>query len=122
MQWQPGPTMIESRRQNRAVAYALYVNAAVLVAILVALLSRSDSPSILSAAMAQHQAPIAGGGGVFIMPAQFSVNTWGCYLLDIDAQTVVAYQFYPGDKQLRFIAARSYRYDRRLSNFNTTPP
>src|SRR5947207_1868499 len=113
--------MKRPRRKN-AVAYAVYVNAAVLVAILIAVLSRNDSPSLLPAALAQHQAPIAGGGGVFIMPAQFSVNTWGCYLLDIDAQTVVAYQFYPGDRQLRFVAARNYRYDRRLGNYNTSPP
>jgi hypothetical protein len=109
-------------RRHPAVVYALYVNAAVLVAILVAILAKSDSaPSLLPAAYAQQQPPIAGGGGVFIMPAQFSVNTWGCYLLDIDAQTVVAYQFYPGDRQLRFVAARNYRYDRRMANYNTTP-
>jgi len=72
-------------------------------------------PSFLPAAYAQQQPPIAGGGGVFIMPAQFSVNTWGCYLLDIDAQTVVAYQFYPGDRQLRFVAARNYRFGRAQS-------
>jgi hypothetical protein len=56
------------------------------------------------------------------MPAQFSPNTWGCYVMDVDTQTLVAYQFLPGEKQLRLIAARNFRFDRRLGNFNTTPP
>jgi hypothetical protein len=55
------------------------------------------------------------------MPGQLSNNTWGCYLLDVDTQTLVAYQFYPGEKQLRLVAARNFKYDRKLSNFNTTP-
>jgi hypothetical protein len=100
---------------------ALYLNAAVLVVIAFTLMSRPTAPSFLPAALAQNQQPIAGGAGLFVMPAQFSVNTWGCYLLDVDTQTLCAYQFYPGDKLLRLIAARNFRSDRRLSNFNTTP-
>ena len=69
-----------------------------------------------------QQMPIGGGAGVFIVPGQFSSNTWGCYLMDVDAQTLCAYQFYPGDKQLRLIAARYFRYDRKLKNFNTPSP
>ena len=119
------------RRPQRPVVYALYLNAALLLAILVALLSRGGgdgaSPSWLPglpaafAANPQPPQPIAGGGGIFLMPAQFSVNTFGCYVMDIDAQTLCAYQFYPGEKQLRFVAARSFRFDRRLENFNTIP-
>jgi hypothetical protein len=41
--------------------------------------------------------------------------------MDVDQQTLAAYQFYPGDKQLRLIASRYFRYDRKLKNFNTTP-
>jgi len=55
------------------------------------------------------------------MPAQFSSNTWGCYVMDVDSQTLCAYQFLPGEKQLRLIAARNFRFDRRLGNFNTVP-
>ncbi len=108
-------------RRHHAVAIALYINAALLFALVVILLSRDGSPRFMPAAFAQEQPPIAGGGGVFVMPAQFSVNTWGCYLLDIDAQTLCVYQFYPGDKQLRLLSARNFRFDRRLNNFNTFP-
>lgn len=114
------------------LALALWANAAALGLIAVALLWRAGSgrgfefPQVLPAAYAQNNPagvmpPIAGGAGLFLMPAQFSVNTWGCYVMDVDSQTLVAYQFLPGEKQLRLIAARDFRFDRRLSNFNTTP-
>lgn len=66
-------------------------------------------------------APIAGGGGLFMMPGQFSQNTWGVYLMDIDTQVICSYQFYPGEKQLRLVASRNFSWDRRLKNFSTTP-
>jgi hypothetical protein len=104
------------------VATALWANAALLAVIAVVLLSRGGTPSLLPGAYAQNQAPIAGGAGVFIMPAQMQTNVWGCYLLDVDNKTICAYQFYPGEKKLRLTAARSYRYDTRLENFNTDMP
>lgn len=108
--------------RHNPVSYALYLNAAILLAILVALLCRDNAPRFLPAALAQNQPCVVGGGnGVFIVPAQFSVNTWGCYLMDTDTQSLCAYQFYPGDKLLRLVAARNCKFDRRLGNFNTTP-
>jgi hypothetical protein len=56
------------------------------------------------------------------MPGQLSVNQWGCYIMDIDAQTLCAYEFYPGEKQLRLVAARNFHFDRKLGNYNTLPP
>lgn len=111
-------------RSKQSIAVALWANAALLLAILVVLATGGNArnwPAFAPRAYAQEQAPIAGGAGVFVMPAQFSTNTWGCYLLDVDAQTLCAYQYYPGDKQMRFIAARSYKYDRRLADYNTAP-
>ncbi|HMB95884.1 MAG TPA: hypothetical protein VKK61_07585, partial [Tepidisphaeraceae bacterium] len=108
--------------RERWTTVALYLNAALLVAVLIVLLGRDNAPRILPAALGQNQLPIGGGAGVFIVPAQFSVSTYGCYLMDIDAQTLCAYEFFPGDKQLRLIAARNFRYDRRLGNFNTEKP
>lgn len=110
-------------KPNRSLSVALWVNAALLAVIALALL-RSPSvqfPEILPAAYGQPAQPIAGGAGLFLMPGQFSSNTWGCYVMDVDSQTLCAYQFLPGEKQLRLIAARNFRFDRRLGNFNTTP-
>jgi hypothetical protein len=114
--------MTRLRRPN-PIAAALYVNAAILLAILVALLSRNNSfPSILPAALAQQQQlPIAGGSGLYVMPAQLSDRIWGCYVLDADNQTLSCYQYWPGEKVLRLAAARSIRYDHQLKNFNTEP-
>ena len=112
-------------RRNNALVAALYVNAALLLAILVALLSGARMPSIGSAAYAEPLAPqpIAGGGGIYLMPAQFSGNSWGCYVMDVEAQTLCAYEFKPGGQgKLRLVSARSFRHDRRLQRFNIDGP
>jgi hypothetical protein len=114
-------------RSSRSIAAVLWVNATLLAVIAVLLIHRDGAkfPEILPAAYAQPAGgmqPIAGGAGLFLMPAQFSPNTWGCYVMDVDRQTLVAYQFFPADKQLRLIAARNFSFDRRLGNFNTSPP
>lgn len=90
--------------------------------IAIGVFTHSDLPSFLPLAAAQNQAPIAGGAGVFVMPAQVSNTVWGCYLLDVDSQTLALYTYAPGARQLKLEAARTYRYDRRLENFNTAAP
>jgi hypothetical protein len=111
-----------SSRSNKSLVMALWANAGLLAVIVIVLLNRGNAPSFLSAAYAQNQPPIAGGAGVFVMPAQMQSNVWGCYLLDVDSKTLCAYQFYPGEKKLRLTAARSYRYDTKLENYNTELP
>jgi hypothetical protein len=113
-----------SPHKDRSIFLALCANAIVLLLILMTLLSRDNRLSLSSAAFAQMpaQAPIAGASGLFIMPAQLSPNTWGCYLLDSQKQTLCVYQFLPGDKLLRFMAARDVGHDHQLSDFNTLPP
>ena len=110
-----------SRKHNPLVV-ALYVNAAVVLALLVAVLARTgNAPSLLPAAFAQNQqSAIGGGAGVFIVPAQFSETSYGCYIMDVDAQTICAYQYF--GKQLRLVAARHFRWDRRLHQFNSENP
>ena len=110
-------------RRQKPLVVALYVNAALLVALLVALLTRGggSGPSLLPAALAQNQqSAIGGGAGVFIVPAQFSETSYGCYIMDVDAQTVCAYQYF--GKQLKLVAARHFRWDRRLHQFNSENP
>jgi hypothetical protein len=115
------------RKRRNHVAIALYANAVVLGAILLVLLGRSDSRILpeLPAAYGQNQPAFAGGAGLFIVPGQFASNQFGCYLMDVDAQTLCAYQWFPGEKKFRLVAARSFRHDRLLGEFNTdlpTPP
>lgn len=103
------------------MATALYVNAAILLAILAALVWRPSGPNFLPAALGQAQAPIAGGGGVYVMPAQFHSEVWGCYLLDANAQTICTYEYDAGERQLKLTSARNFTYDRMLKNFATAP-
>jgi hypothetical protein len=108
--------------RNRPLVIALYVNAALLLAVLVALVSRGGGQTVLAAAPAPQ--PIAGGANLYLMPAQFAANKWGCYVLDIDAQTLLAYYYAPKNDgtDLQLVAARKITYDRRLTNFNSTNP
>jgi len=112
-------------RQSRrsAIAAALWANAILLALILVVLVTRGGGGGgLLPAAVAQQVQPaIAGGAGLFVAPAQFSQNLWGCYVMDVDRQTLCAYQYLPGERQLRLVAARGFRHDHKLTNFNTTP-
>ena len=110
--------------KNKHLVIALYANAALLAAILLTLLNRSNTPSFLPAAFAQQQGQpaIAGGAGLFVMPAQMKTNVWGCFVLDVDSQTLSAYEYWGGDRLLRLAASRELRYDRRLKQFNTDPP
>ena len=100
----------------------MYVNAALLAGLLLFMLGRNSTGSVLPAAYGQNQPAFAGGGGLFIVPGQFASNTFGCYLMDVDAQTLAAYQWFPGEKKMRLVAARSFRYDRMLGEFNTDSP
>ena len=113
-------------RRNRPVVYALYANAGLLLVIVMILLKGNGPSTLLPTAYGAPLSPqpIAGGANLYIMPAQFSPQTWGCYILDIDAQTLCAYRYFPtatGDA-LRLVAARKIAYDRKLTNFNSDKP
>lgn len=117
--------MRRPRRHNRTLVVALYVNAALLFGILLLLLSRSNSMSFLPAAYgALSPQPIAGGANLYLMPAQFTDRTFGCYILDIDTQTLCAYRYFTSNDgtALRLVAARKITYDRRLTNVNSDHP
>jgi hypothetical protein len=115
--------MIRPRRRHRrtspAVAYALWANAALLVAILVVMVGRDNSIKLTPAAFGQAQ-PL-GGGGLYIMPAQISSNIWGCYVMDIDQQTLCGYAMSGSPPELKLVTARNFRYDRQLGALNTVP-
>ncbi len=110
---------METRNRRNPIATALYLNAALLAVLVVVLLGRNSGPNFLPQAFGQNQLPIGGGAGVFIVPAQFNVNSFGCYLMDIDNRTIWAYQYQNSD--LKLVAARNFENDRHLGNYNTTP-
>lgn len=119
--------MSSARASRNPLAGALWANALALGLIAGALLFRGDAqgagatlPGLLPAALAQDQ-PIAGGGGLFLMPAQLASNVWGVYVMDVDRQSLMVYHFDPAGKRLNFVAARELTHDRMLGNYNTFP-
>ena len=120
---------MKSSDKRKSIVVALWGNALLLGAILVVLLHRQSSPNWLPLAFGDDvkpttlsPQPIAGGGGVFLMPAQFSDHVWGCYLMDIDHQTLVAYTCSGSPLQLRLTAARNFGWDLKLKDWNTEKP
>ena len=121
--------LMESPRPARPLTIPLYLNAALLAGILIALVSNGrgrsplDTITLSSTALGQ-QAPqaIAGGAGFYLMPAQFATNSWGCYVMDVDAQTLMAYVYdVASPRTLRLVAARNFSFDRQLRSYNTAP-
>ena len=117
-------TRMRRLRRHNKISLALFANAIGLALVALALFARNEDrfPSVIPAAYGQNQAAIGGGAGVFVVPAQFAPNFYGCYIMDVDAQTICAYQMIPGEHNFKLIAARSFRYDRRLNRFNTSEP
>jgi len=113
---------VNQTSRHSPLVIALYVNAVLLAAILVVLCTRGTSHVAYGAGPVPQ--PIAGGANLYLMPAQFSANRWGCYVLDIDAQTLLAYYYSPktDGTDLQLVAARKIAYDRDLTNFNSTSP
>ena len=72
-----------------------------------------------SAARAQDSG--AGGGSAFAIAGQLSRDSYGLYLIDYEDATICVYQYLPG-AGLRLMAARTYRFDRRLDEYKTEPP
>lgn len=118
--------MSSPRPARNPIVLALYANAAALFLILLVIAGRVISTGGMTwfdePVYGQQAQPVAGGGSLFLMPAQLSSNTWGCYVLDANAQTLTVYQYYSGEKMLRLVAARNVRFDRQLSSYQTAPP
>ncbi|MGN6626413.1 MAG: hypothetical protein ACTHLN_07320, partial [Tepidisphaeraceae bacterium] len=79
------------RRNAKLLTVGLYVNGAAMALVALALFSRSNVPVIPAAMAQQAPQPIAGGGGFFLMPGQLSPTNWGCYVMDVDRQSLMVY-------------------------------
>ena len=112
--------MAESRI-SRHLVYALYANAALLLAILVVLAGRGRGSEAAIAQPVPEVPPVAGGNGIFVMPCQLHPDVWGCYLVDTQRQTMSVYEYRAGERALVLSAARNFRFDLDLKNYNTIP-
>ncbi len=66
----------------------------------------------------------AGARGVFAFTGQLTANTFGVFMVDVDAGTIWCYEYIMagGQKRLRLVTARSWIYDRYLEEYNVDAP
>jgi hypothetical protein len=117
---------MRSLLQANRVVVALGANAVLLLLILVSVSTRDSralagwSGSLPETPQPSKAATGAPAGPVTVMPCQLSMNTWGCYVMDPQNQTLCVYQYLPHE-ELKLLAARDIQYDRKLGVFNTSP-
>lgn len=111
---EPQPTIANVRRPPHPV---FWVIAAALVAIAAGEWFRRPDGRFDAAAFAQT-VNSGGARGIFAFSGQLSKSTYGIFMVDVDAMTLWAYEYQPEKRCLRFAAARTWRYDRYLENYN----
>ncbi len=92
-----------------------WVIAVSLAVIAVCLVIRADEKLTPTTAAQTYSG--ASARGVMAFPAQMTKSTFGLYMVDVDAGTLWCYE-YTANRKLRFAAARSWRFDRYLEDFN----
>jgi len=69
------------------------------------------------------QVTSAGGGGdVYVVGGQVTKDSYGLYLVDLKNRSVCVYQWLPGTRKLRLMAARTFSYDVQLDEYNADKP
>lgn len=107
----------ETSAQRWRTSPVWWVIAVSLAVIAFELATRSRSISLQS--VLAQPATGAGAGGVFAFSGQLSKGSYGIFLVDVDAGTIWTYEYVAAKRCLRLAAARSWRYDRYLEDFNT---
>ncbi len=119
---------MRAQSERRAIAAAvphqrqtvLWVIAILLAIIATALVVRSDG--MLGAQPAFGDSPMVGARGVFAFTGQINKHSYGLFMMDVDSSNVWCYQYVPGTRRLRLVAARSFLYDRYLEDYNCAEP
>lgn len=70
-----------------------------------------------STAFAQTGA--GGGRGIFAVAGEIGRDAFGLYMVDMDSMNVWCYEYQKERNCLSLVAARSFRYDRYLENYNS---
>lgn len=99
----------------------LWVIAILLAIIATAVLTRGTNGP-LGATPAMGDAPMAGARGIFAFTGQIDQNRFGLFMMDVDSSNVWCYEYLPGTRKLKLVAARSFLYDRYLENYQTDEP
>ncbi|MCP4377161.1 MAG: hypothetical protein GY794_13420 [bacterium] len=65
---------------------------------------------------------VGSGDGVMVVGGQITKDSYGLYLVDTKRQSLCVYQWLPGSRKLRLLAARTFRYDVQLDEYNAGKP
>lgn len=98
----------------------LWIIAILLAIIATALVVRSPGPLMVQAAYGDT--PMAGARGIFAFTGQLDKNSYGLFMMDVDARTVWCYQYLPTTRKLKLVAARSFVHDNYLREYNNETP
>jgi hypothetical protein len=96
---------------------ALWIIAILLGVIATAACLRGGNPLDPQRALGQD-APAVGGKGVYAFTGPLADNRHGLFMMDVDAGTIWCYEYLPATRKLVLVAARTFRYDRYLEDFN----
>ena len=96
------------------IALALLANAAVLF------FTRSGSENIAfaQALPGASGSTMLGARGLYLTPAQLGPNAFGAMLLDLDSSTITVYRYVAERNRFVLAAARSFKHDRFLEDYN----
>jgi hypothetical protein len=96
----------------------LWIIAILLAVIATALVVRSE-PLLPQPALGD--APMVGARGIFAFTGQLDKNRNGLFMMDVDNGTIWCYEYLPATRKLVLVAARTFRYDRYLEDYNNDP-
>src|ERR1043166_565996 len=106
------PSTVEVARRPRRFHGALWLIGIGLLANAAVMLVRGQGATeiVLGQAAMGQATPAAAGGqmlgarGIYMMPAQLGVNSWGLYLMDVDSGTICVYKATPETSHFRLMA------------------
>lgn len=98
----------------------LWIIAILLAIIATALVLRPEYG--FAAPRAYGDSPMMGSRGLMAFTGQIDKYSYGLFMVDTDNSTVWCYQYVPGTRRMKLVAARSFMYDRYLEDFNIDEP
>ena len=110
------PPVVIRQYGSPAVWWVIALSQAIIA---VCLLARTD----FGGAAPAYAQPVsaAGARGVFAFTGQLTKNSYGVFMVDVDAYTLWCYEYSTSKNMLRLVAGRDWRYDRYLRKFSTEP-
>ena len=113
--------MSELRREMRVTSHPPMVQW-VIVVILSVIATCLVLELGFGASSATGQVTSVGGNDMLVVGGQITKDSYGLYLVDMKRQSLCVYQWLPGTRKLRLMAARTFAYDVQLDQYNADKP